>query len=495
MEQVRRTTGTTGGLHASAGNVELKRQVNEFLSDLLDERERLIDARPKANGAALVVLGLVIEVGGLWYFVRLRAITAEASIGAVASRSYVPASHGLLARAGVPQTAPGERLQSIPLLFSCGLEADPGSTASADGNARESVGAAMRSNTFCRTLSLDGAHATHAYYTCRDKRLPGAGRACQSVSAKAVDTAVEHQIVAAVREEHIAVALAVQEEVQRHAARATAARAERLRQLEYQADLAAQRYYAVDPLNRTVAARLESDCNDCLRSVEQARSEHERLAAAGPGPANRRSSPADREPRTGLLPPLAGPADRSRRPQAHSRYRPRGRYPAAFAGPLPRADAVPRRCPPRSRGPVALRCRPAARSPTPARRPACHRQQLRGSRLRTQPTGLHGLPGATLLVCRRAADSVCQRTAVAHRAAARGGLSTGCGPTTKRVGARPSAHPVGRLQHTRPCLPIASTSPPDRMLMITPTNGIWGSRWSPLRPPRWRSQPLSTDTL
>ena len=50
--------------------------------------------------------------------------------------------------------------------------------------------------------------------------------------------------------------------------------------LECQADLAAQRCFAVDPLNRTVAARLECDWNDCLRSVEQARREHERLAEA-----------------------------------------------------------------------------------------------------------------------------------------------------------------------------------------------------------------------
>ena len=75
-------------------------------------------------------------------------------------------------------------------------------------------------------------------------------------------------------------ALAVQDEVRRYAAQAAAAREERLRQLEYQADLAAQRYYAVDPLNRTVAAHLESDWNDCLRSVEEARRDHERLAEA-----------------------------------------------------------------------------------------------------------------------------------------------------------------------------------------------------------------------
>lgn len=134
---------------------------------------------------------------------------------------------------------------------------------------------------YVRYAPKDGSEpATHAYYICRDKRLPTTGRACQSVSAKAIDAAVERQIIAAVRAEHVTVALAVQQEVQGHAAQAAAARQERLRQLEYQAELAAQRYYAVDPRNRTVAAQLESDWDACLRSAEQARSEHQRLTEA-----------------------------------------------------------------------------------------------------------------------------------------------------------------------------------------------------------------------
>lgn len=134
---------------------------------------------------------------------------------------------------------------------------------------------------YVRYAPKDGSEpTTHAYYVCRDKRLPTTGRACQSVSAKAIDAEIERQILAAVRAEHVAVALAVQQEVQSHAAQAATAREERLQQLEYQADLAAQRYYAVDPLNRTVAARLESDWDDCLRAAEQARSEHLRLTEA-----------------------------------------------------------------------------------------------------------------------------------------------------------------------------------------------------------------------
>ena len=82
------------------------------------------------------------------------------------------------------------------------------------------------------------------------------------------------------REERIAIALAVQDEVRGHAARTAAAREQRLRQLECQADLAARRYYAFDPFNRAVAALLECAWNDCLHSADQARREHRLLAEA-----------------------------------------------------------------------------------------------------------------------------------------------------------------------------------------------------------------------
>ena len=88
---------------------------------------------------------------------------------------------------------------------------------------------------YAKAVPKDGPEPTHyAYYTCQDKRPPASGGTCQSVSARLVDPAVTREILDAVREEHIAVALAVQEEVRRHASEAAAARKQRLRQLEYQ---------------------------------------------------------------------------------------------------------------------------------------------------------------------------------------------------------------------------------------------------------------------
>ena len=71
----------------SAEIVDLQKQVNELRSDLLDERERRIDRLQEANGAVLVVLGLLIGVGGLWAHAKFRSIASEARIGAAAARA------------------------------------------------------------------------------------------------------------------------------------------------------------------------------------------------------------------------------------------------------------------------------------------------------------------------------------------------------------------------------------------------------------------------
>ena len=126
----------------------------------------------------------------------------------------------------------------------------------------------------------DSPGKTYPYYVCRTKRSPSSARVCQSLSARPVDAEVARQIVAAVHDDNIAVALAVQEEVRLYAAQAAAARQQRLKRLQFEADLAAQRYYAVNPLNRTVADQLESDWNTHLRALEEARHEHERLVRA-----------------------------------------------------------------------------------------------------------------------------------------------------------------------------------------------------------------------
>ena len=68
------------GQDASPERLDLQRQVNELRSDLLDERERRITRQLVINAATLVLLGIVIGLGGLWFYARFRAIAFKASI-------------------------------------------------------------------------------------------------------------------------------------------------------------------------------------------------------------------------------------------------------------------------------------------------------------------------------------------------------------------------------------------------------------------------------
>ena len=121
---------------ADAGYVELQRQLIELRSDLLDEREQRIGRQLEANGVVLVVLGIVIGVGGLWIYARFRAIATEARIGSAAVRRYVLAPPGLLPGSVKIREQSDEALQPSRLLVSAGLEAESGTTASANRSFR-----------------------------------------------------------------------------------------------------------------------------------------------------------------------------------------------------------------------------------------------------------------------------------------------------------------------------------------------------------------------
>ncbi len=105
---------------------------------------------------------------------------------------------------------------------------------------------------------------------CRDAVVRHGKKACQSIPAEAVDAAVGRFAVAAMNGENIALALAVQEQVRADFTEADAQRALRIEQLGYEAELAQRRYYAVDPVNRLVAAPLEAAWNERLRELEEA---------------------------------------------------------------------------------------------------------------------------------------------------------------------------------------------------------------------------------
>ena len=116
----------------------------------------------------------------------------------------------------------------------------------------------------------DRRQRAQVYYTCKQTTQRYGEKACQSIPAEAVDAAVGGFVVAAMNRENIALALAVQEQVRTDFAEADAQRALRLEQLGYEAELAQRRYYAVDPVNRLVAAPLEAAWNERLRDLEAA---------------------------------------------------------------------------------------------------------------------------------------------------------------------------------------------------------------------------------
>ena len=118
---------------ADAAYLDLQRQVNDLRSDLLDERERRIGRQMEANGVVLVVLGVVIGVGGLWFYAKFRAIAAEANTGATNAGRYDLAPSHLLPGTPTLRAPPGDGLQLLPLPDSTGLEAESGTKAGANG--------------------------------------------------------------------------------------------------------------------------------------------------------------------------------------------------------------------------------------------------------------------------------------------------------------------------------------------------------------------------
>ena len=140
---------------ADAGYVELQRQLNELRRDLLDERERRIGRQLETNGVVLVVLGIVIGVGGLWFCAWFLAIAAGASIGVAAARRYTLTPLGRLSGPARIRGPSDDAPRPLPLLVSAELEAELGTRTSANGSFRGSSPMSPRLQVFRYPLSPD----------------------------------------------------------------------------------------------------------------------------------------------------------------------------------------------------------------------------------------------------------------------------------------------------------------------------------------------------
>ncbi|HUP22452.1 MAG TPA: recombinase family protein [Thermoanaerobaculia bacterium] len=115
-------------------------------------------------------------------------------------------------------------------------------------------------------------------YVCASKLGPQ----CQYVHGGTVDVAIEALILASVTPLTLELALEVHREVGRRIHEAHRVRQQRVERARYEAELARERFLAVDPRNRLVAANLELDWNERLREVAEAETELARQQQARP---------------------------------------------------------------------------------------------------------------------------------------------------------------------------------------------------------------------
>jgi hypothetical protein len=99
---------------------------------------------------------------------------------------------------------------------------------------------------------------------------------CQTIPGGGVDEAVGKLLVESVTPLALEVALKVQEELQARLDEADRLRQQHVQRAQYEADHARVRYMRVDPNNRLVADTLETQWNDKLRLLAQAKEECEK---------------------------------------------------------------------------------------------------------------------------------------------------------------------------------------------------------------------------
>jgi DNA invertase Pin-like site-specific DNA recombinase len=113
-------------------------------------------------------------------------------------------------------------------------------------------------------------------YVCARTAVEQAQRVCQSIPGSGVDEAIGKLLVESVTPLALEVALKVQEELQARLDEADCLRQQHVQRAQYEADHARVRYMRVDPNNRLVADTLETQWNDKLRLLTQAKEECEK---------------------------------------------------------------------------------------------------------------------------------------------------------------------------------------------------------------------------
>jgi DNA invertase Pin-like site-specific DNA recombinase len=111
---------------------------------------------------------------------------------------------------------------------------------------------------------------------CAKDNVERAGPLCQCIPGGGIDEAVGRLLVQSVSPLALEVALKVQDELQTRLAEADRLRAQHVQRAQYEAEQARLRYMRVDPNNRLVADTLETQWNEKLRLLGQAKEDYEK---------------------------------------------------------------------------------------------------------------------------------------------------------------------------------------------------------------------------
>ena len=126
-----------------------------------------------------------------------------------------------------------------------------------------------------RRMSVQYRSSNGAYYQCTRHPLDSGRRRCPALTAPAIDTLIEQQVLKAIEPASVALSLQVLGDVEQERQRLIQQFKYRLEQARYESDHAQRQYMAVDPDNRLVAQSLEQRWEQSLerqREIEEERS-------------------------------------------------------------------------------------------------------------------------------------------------------------------------------------------------------------------------------
>jgi DNA invertase Pin-like site-specific DNA recombinase len=136
-----------------------------------------------------------------------------------------------------------------------------------------------------RKMQANYRHKHHSLYVCSNGRVHWPQLRCQvRVPAQAIDGHVVRQVLLALEPAALQVSLQAQSDVRRERERLEQHWQQKRKRAQYDADLAARRYRAVDPENRLVASTLEQHWEEALREQRRLDEDYHRFRRQMPSP-------------------------------------------------------------------------------------------------------------------------------------------------------------------------------------------------------------------